>query len=209
MAHAPFLPVRSRDAEAEAAHPHRRIRRVRIGRAQIEASEDGVLALRKRPGSRELRTRAVRLEYSGKADALGVVATMAERRLAALRRERVDELVRRKAVRRKPPRRVSERGGGESNDRGDQRERSNGGTRCRLARLGQNPISIELFREPYQRSVWRSNEIARADESRDPLDQRHRRGGVRQGPAIDLGRRLPIIALAADRRPPAMKEKER
>jgi hypothetical protein len=90
-----------------------------------------------------------------------VVATVSERRLAALRRECIDQPVRRKAVRRKPPRRVSERGGGESNDPGDQRERSDDGTRSLLARLGQNPISI--FHQAYQRSVWRSSENAGAD----------------------------------------------
>ena len=36
--HAPLLPVRSRNAEPDPAHPDCRIRRVRIGRAQIEAS---------------------------------------------------------------------------------------------------------------------------------------------------------------------------
>ena len=161
---APFLPVRGRDTEAEAAYPHRRIRSVRIGRAQIEASKDGVLALRKHLGSRKLRTSAVRLERSGEADALGVIAAMAKRRLAALRGEGVHEPVRRKAVRREPPRRVSKRSGGEGDDRSDQRQRSNSGTRRRLLRLRQYSFLIERSGKAYQRSVWRANRIALADD---------------------------------------------
>ena len=41
---APFLPVRRRDPQSDAPHPDRRIRRVRICRGEIEASEGRILA---------------------------------------------------------------------------------------------------------------------------------------------------------------------
>src|SRR6516164_10830401 len=40
---APLLPVRRRDAQSQAPHPDRRIRRIRIRSTEIEASEDRIL----------------------------------------------------------------------------------------------------------------------------------------------------------------------
>ena len=140
--HAPFLPVGGGDHEAHAAHAHRRIGRIRIGRAEIEAPEDRILAARQRLRARELRAGAVRLEHAGKADALGVVAPMAERRRAAGRRERVDKPVRREAFGREPPRGIGEGGGAASDNGGDQHEESNSGTQGQAARLRQYPLSI-------------------------------------------------------------------
>ena len=47
---APFLSVRSRDSYPQAPHAHRRVRRVRIGGAEIEAPEHRILPATKKPG---------------------------------------------------------------------------------------------------------------------------------------------------------------
>ena len=68
-----------------------------------------------------VRPRPVRFEDAGEADALGMIAAMAERR-AAGRRERIHQLVRREALRREPSRRVGEGGGSTADDDRDQHQ---------------------------------------------------------------------------------------
>ena len=126
MARAPFLSVRRRDPHSHAPHADRRIRRVRIGGAEVEAPEHRILAAGENLSLRELRSGPVRFEHAGEADALGVVAAVTERR-ASRRRKRSHHLVRRETLRREPSRRVGKGSGAGANDDGDQHQRSKRG----------------------------------------------------------------------------------
>ena len=53
---------------------------VRVRRAEIEAPDHGIFALGEHLRLGQRRAGAVRLEHAGEADALGVIAPMAERR---------------------------------------------------------------------------------------------------------------------------------
>ena len=78
--HAPFLAVRRRDHDAQAPHALLGIVGVRVRRAEIEASDHGILAFGEHLSVRQLRSGAVRLEHACEANALGVIAPVAERR---------------------------------------------------------------------------------------------------------------------------------
>ncbi len=107
-----------------------------FGVPRLKRPTTGYCALGENLSGRELGAGAVRLEHAGEADALGVVAAVAERR-AGRRGEGVDQSIRREAPGREPSGGIGEGRGGERDDRGDQDERSEEGTGGRSEGLGQ------------------------------------------------------------------------
>ena len=95
--HAPFLAVRRGDHEPEAPHALLGVVGVRVRRAEIEASDHGILTFDEHLSVRQLRSGAVRLEHACEANSLGVIAPVAERR-PRWPGEAVNELLRRQAL---------------------------------------------------------------------------------------------------------------
>src|SRR6202167_4027029 len=118
----PFLPVRRRDTDAEAAHAHHCIRGIRIRSGEVESSHHRILAANEdlRPGER--RAVAISFERASETDAFGMVAAMAQRR-AARRRQPSHDLFWRQPLRREPSGRIRESNGGYADDRSNNYQR--------------------------------------------------------------------------------------
>ena len=121
----PFLAVRRRDAYPQAPYPDRRIRRVRIGGAEIEAPEHRIPSAGEDLGPRQLGPGSVSFEHAGEAGTLGMIAAVAECRPGG-RCQRRHQSRRRQTLGRKPSCRISKGSGADANDDGDQRQRSSG-----------------------------------------------------------------------------------
>ena len=130
----PFLPARGQDAQSHASNANGRIRRVRIGRAEIEAPESRILAGGEDLGTRESRARPIRFENAREADALGMILAMAERH-ATRRLEGLDDLDRRQALGRQPSRRIGEGRSTAADKHDEENQKSQKGGRRRSSRL--------------------------------------------------------------------------
>ncbi len=139
---APLLPVRRRNPQSHAPHANGRIRRVRIGGAEIEAPESRILAGGEDLGARERRSGTIRFEDAREADALGMVLAMAERH-ATRRLEGLDDLDRRQALGRQPSRRIGEGRSTAADKHDEENEKSQQGR-------AQTIVAAAAFNPPYR-----------------------------------------------------------
>jgi hypothetical protein len=98
----PLLPIRRGDLNAESSHRGHRIRLVRVGTGNIEASYHRILSLYENACLRQRCPLAVGVKGACEADPLGVVPAMSQRR-AARRLQRQYELRGCHPVGRQPP----------------------------------------------------------------------------------------------------------
>ena len=101
----PLLPIRRGDLNAESSHRGHRIRLMRVGTGDIEASYHRVLTLHENACLRQRRALAVGVKGACEADPLGVVPAVSQRR-AAWRLQSQYELSGRHPIGRQPTRGV-------------------------------------------------------------------------------------------------------